>query len=96
MAGGGTSAFSIVQRAIAAVAGGHALATLSGILLSYVLPMPRFEAVTVAMLLSFIVYTAAILWAFSVRTLWRMWLGLVLPGALCGVVSLLVRPPGAG
>lgn len=96
MAGGGTSAVSIAQRTIAAIVGGYALATLSGILLSWVLPMPRFEAVTVAMLLSFVVYTAAILWAFAVRTLWRMWLGLLLPTALCGVASLLVRPIGAG
>ena len=96
MAARSTSVASVAQRATAAIVGGYALATASGVLLSYVLPMPRFEAVTVAVLLAFVVYTAAILWSFAVRSLWRMWLGLLLPAALCGAASLLLRPAGAG
>jgi hypothetical protein len=96
MTAGSTSVASVAQRATAAIVGGYALASASGILLSWVLPMPRFEAVTVAMLLAFVVYTVAILWSFAVHSLWHMWLGLVLPTALCGAVSLLLRPAGAG
>ena len=96
MVAGSTSVASVAQRALAAVVGGYALATASGILLSWALPMPRFEAVTVAVLLAFVVYTAAILWAFAARSLWRMWLGLLLSTALCGAASLLLRPAGAG
>ena len=89
-------ASSIMQRIVAAVVVGYLVAVLSVILLSYVLPMPRFEAVTIGILVAFIVYAAAILWAFAARALWRMWLGLLLPAALCGAVSWLVRPMNAG
>lgn len=87
-----TAAVAVAQRTLAAVVGGYALATASGILLSWILPMPRFEAVTVAMLLAFVVYTAAILWAFAARSLWRMWLGLLVPTVACAVGSWLAQP----
>jgi hypothetical protein len=91
---GPTGASAIVQRSVAAVVVGYVVAVLSGVLLSFALPMPRFEAVTTAMLLSFVIYLVAILWAFAARTLWRMWLGLLVPGLLCGLLSWLWWPGG--
>jgi len=91
-----TRASSILQRIVAAVVVGYALAVTSGVMLSYALPMPSFDAVTIGILVSFIVYVCAILWAFASRTLWPMWMGLILPTLLCGAAAWLVRPGGGG
>lgn len=82
---------SVLSRAIAAMIGGYALATMLSILLSRLLPMPRAQAVATAMLLSFAIYTAAVLWVFAARTTYRAWGGLLLPTMLCGVAWWLVR-----
>lgn len=42
------------------------------------LPLERADAVVVATLFSFLVYTLAILWAFAARSAWRAWVGLAL------------------
>jgi hypothetical protein len=73
----------VLSRAAAATFGGYALATTLSILLSRVLPMPKAEAVMTAVLLSFTVYTCAILWAFAVRTAAKAWVGLLIPTAVC-------------
>lgn len=61
--------WQIAARALTAIFGGFALANASGILLAYLLPLPKNEAVTVGMLLSFAIYAGAAMWVFAHRSL---------------------------
>lgn len=76
----------VVQRAVAAVVGGYVLAVAFSIVVAACLPLPRFDAVMTAVLLSFVVYLAVILWAFAVRSLRTMWRGVLLSTAVLGGV----------
>jgi hypothetical protein len=77
---------AVLSRVAAAAFGGYALATALSILLSYVLPMPKAQAVLTGVLISFVVYTIAIIWVFAVRTAARAWYGLTIS---TGVSALL-------
>ncbi len=74
----------------AAIFGGYALASAAAIFLGAVLPMARAEAVLAGTLLSFAVYTAAIIWVFTVRRVRRAWLGLLVPAAILTGAGLLL------
>ena len=81
----------LVSLITAAIFGGYLLATASGVFLGAVLPVPRGQAVTLAYLLSFVVYTAAVLWVFTVRRPLRAWTGMLVPAALLAVSGMLLR-----
>lgn len=83
--------WQIVSRILAATVGGYAVANISAILLSFILPMSRSEAVMTSLLLSFAIYTLAILWVFAVKSVLKAWLGLVIPSVLLGALALLVK-----
>lgn len=72
----------VLARALAAILGGYALASAATVLLSLSLPLARVDAVAIGTLLSFVVYTCAVLWVFAARSALRAWLGLGLAGAL--------------
>jgi len=49
--------------------------------------------VLIGMMLSFIVYTCAVIWVFAVRSAWRAWAGLLIAAApLALIVWLAVGP----
>lgn len=85
----------IASRAIAAILGGYALAALASVALALTLPaafgVPRAEAVTWGMLLSFAVYAAAAMWAFAASNAMRAWAGLALAALLLGLPALMQR-----
>lgn len=87
-------AISVLQRVVAAVFGGYALAVALSILVADTLPQKRFDAVMAAMLLSFVFYLAVILWVFTVRALRTMWLGLLASIALVAGAIWLLRWSG--
>jgi hypothetical protein len=66
----------IALRIMAAVGGGYGLATLAILVLAYVLPGGRAQGLLMGMMLSFLFYAAAIIWAFAANTALRAWLGL--------------------
>jgi hypothetical protein len=72
-----TPAAHIVLRIIAAVPGGYllcaALVGLTGAALA-ALGMARAEAVVLAAMLGFLQYLLVLLWAFSVRSVLRLWI----------------------
>ena len=77
---------------MAAVLGGYALATalpaaIVAILASGMGGMARSDAVLLAMSLSFVVYTGAVMWAFAARSARAAWLGLGLPALWAGLVA---------
>ncbi|WP_347330494.1 DUF3649 domain-containing protein [Marinimicrobium locisalis] len=80
----------IASRCVAALLGGYVLSITLPPLLGLSLPVSRAQATLTALLLSFIVYTAAFLWAFAVRNHWRAWGGLLVPSLACGTFSLLI------
>lgn len=63
----------ILSRAGAAILGGYAFTFAATAALARLLPFGRLDAVVVATLLSFAVYTAMMLWAFIARTALRAW-----------------------
>ncbi|MCC7701951.1 DUF3649 domain-containing protein [Janthinobacterium sp. GW460P] len=82
----------VASRSVAAIVGGYVLAALVTMLLSVTLPMARSEAVMTATLLSFAVYTCAVLWVFATRSALRAWLGLLIPAA---VIAAILQSMGA-
>jgi len=83
-----SQALSIASLAGAAIVGGYALASAVAVFLGAVLPLPRAEAVLAATLLSFAIYTGAVIWVFAARDARRAWLGLLLPAALLTLAGL--------
>lgn len=81
---------AIVQRILAAVLGGYALATAASACVAYLLPLPRFDATMIAVLVAICLYTMAILWVFTVRSLGRMWRGLAGSTATCALLAILL------
>jgi hypothetical protein len=89
------SSVEIIQRVIAAVVGGYAVSWAVSLLLARALPMDRYPAVQWAVLASFLIYLVAILWAFRVRPLARMWVWLLgVAGAAAIMAMALGRMPG--
>lgn len=86
--------WQIALRAAVAIFGGYALANITAILLSYLLPMPKSDAVMTGVLLSFAIYTGAIMWVFSVRSIHKAWMGLAAPSLVCGALALVLKFSG--
>lgn len=76
----------IVMRSALAILGGYAFTYALTAALARLLPLSPADALVVATLPTFLVYTVAILWAFAARDLWRVCCGalLALPLALIG------------
>lgn len=70
---------AVASRVVAAILGGYALSALATFALATFLPMSRAEASMTATLLSFAIYTCAVIWVFATRTVWRAWMGIVAP-----------------
>jgi Protein of unknown function (DUF3649) len=86
--------WQIALRVAVAIAGGYALANITGILLSYLLPMPKSDAVMTGILLSFAIYAGAIMWMFAVRSVRKACAGLIVPSLILGAVALLLKLTG--
>jgi hypothetical protein len=85
-----TPGWAVAARALAAILGGYAFASVAVVFLSYALPLPRAEAVMTATLLGFAIHVGAALWAFAARTALVAWLGLLSLGGVLGLISLLL------
>lgn len=86
--------WQIALRVLIAISGGYALANITAILLSYLLPMPKSDAVMSGILLSFAIYAGAIMWVFAVRSVHKAWLGLVAPSLVLGALALVLKFTG--
>ncbi|MCP8463265.1 DUF3649 domain-containing protein [Pseudomonas sp. ZM23] len=85
---------AVAARIVSAVLGGYALAYAATAFLSVYLPMSRPDRVSLASLACFIVWVAAIIYAFGARSPWRaVWVPLAL-SVLLGVAAFL--PTGYG
>jgi len=77
----------VAARAVAAIAGGYVLTAIASALIAIALPLPRADAVTLATLLSFVVYTCVILWVFATGSALRAWVGIIAPTLLLAAAS---------
>ncbi|KAF1043268.1 MAG: hypothetical protein GAK35_02268 [Herbaspirillum frisingense] len=77
---------AVLSRAVAAIAGGYVLAALCTALSAQWLPMARADAVMTATMLSFLIYTCAVIWVFAARDAWRAWAGVGLPALVLALV----------
>ncbi|MET1115171.1 MAG: DUF3649 domain-containing protein [Comamonas sp.] len=68
---------ALLSRIVAALLGGYALAALTS-LATLALPMDKTQGVLTGMLLSFVVYTGAVVWVFAARSARRAWAGLLI------------------
>jgi hypothetical protein len=84
------TSISVTSRVTAATLGGYALAYACTGFLSVALPLAKSEAVLTASMISFVIYTAAILWAFGAATPMRAWFVLFISTALFGGLTLLM------
>jgi hypothetical protein len=85
-----TNWITVTSRVGAAAFGGYALTYACTAWLSVVLPLAKSEAVLTASMMSFLIYTAAILWAFAATTPMGAWLVLLIATGLLGGMTLLM------
>lgn len=78
---------SVLGRVLAAVLGGYVLTALCTIVAARYLPMARVDAVMTATMLSFAIFTCAVIWVFAARSLWRACCGLALPALLLALLA---------
>ena len=76
---------------LAAVVGGYAAANAVALGLAQILPMSRGDAVMTGILLTYLVYAAAVVWVFAARSARRAWFGILLTSAAFGSLALLGR-----
>ncbi|MBW7901929.1 MAG: DUF3649 domain-containing protein [Rhodocyclaceae bacterium] len=85
--------WAVASRVAAAALGGYALTSAATVALALLWPIPKAQAVLAATMLSFTLYTVAVLWAFATPSATRAWGGMLAgTAALAGVAWLL----GAG
>ena len=78
---------AVLSRTLAAVGGGYVLTTLATMVAARFLPMGRADAVMTATMLSFAVFTCAVIWVCAARSAWRAWCGLALPALALALLA---------
>lgn len=86
--------WQIALRALTAIFGGFALANTSGILLAYLLPMSKNDAVATSMLLSFAIYAGAVMWIFSQRSTSKALAGIWVPASAFFAIIVVLKLAG--
>ena len=87
---------NVSSRVLAAALGGYGLTYAFTACVTLLLPLSKSEAVLTAAMLSFILYTGAILWAFAASTPLRAWIGLFAPAAICAAIAMPLAWPLGG
>lgn len=77
----------VASRICAALFGGYASASASSMLLARLMPVPKADATAMAILLTPVLYLAAMLWAFSAPSPSRAWVVLLCITVLAGGVT---------
>ncbi len=83
--------WQVASRVLAAALGGYAAAAAATVLLALVWPLPPAHAVLASTMLSFVWYTLAVIWVFSVRTATRGWFGVLGAAAVMASLSVLIK-----
>jgi hypothetical protein len=86
---------SLVGRIVAGTAGAYGVALAAGICVSFVAPLPRADAVLLGLLVSFLIFLAAVLAIFAHGSVTRIWIVLIGATSILGGVSWLIGPHSA-
>jgi hypothetical protein len=86
---------AVASRVLAAAFGGYALASAATVLLALVWPAPPSQAMLWASMLSFAIYSVAVIWVFMARSATRAWVGIVLLTAVVSALAWLLKSGGA-
>lgn len=81
-------------RIVTAIVGGYLFANAAGVLLTILLPVYRGDAVVVAILLSFLLYAAAVMYTFAVHSVRRACFGVWGATALFAMLAWLLTITG--
>ena len=84
-----------VSRIVAAIVGGYVLGALT-CTAALALPLGTSEAAFVGMLSSFLVYAAAAIWVYAVRSALRAWVGLLVAAVPLLLASGTIWRAGGG
>ncbi|NPD16987.1 DUF3649 domain-containing protein [Xinfangfangia sp. D13-10-4-6] len=76
----------VASRSAAAILGGYLLANLFVLAFRRLVPIEPRDASQLALMLSFIVFAIAAIWAFAARDAWRAWAGILLPAAIFALI----------
>jgi len=87
--------WAVASRVVAAALGGYALSSAATVLLALLWPAPQAQALLWASMLSFAVYTGAVIWVFTTRSASRAWAGMVIVTAALAALAWLLRTWGA-
>ncbi|MET0356067.1 MAG: DUF3649 domain-containing protein [Cellvibrio sp.] len=88
--------WQVAIRIFLAVAGGYLVTNLLIILLSYVLPLSKSDAVVTASLMSFAIFSSWVVWVFSVKNLRQIWWGLLVSAVSLEALILAIEFLGGG
>lgn len=77
----------MTARILTGFVGGYILSAIVALFLAKALPAVRLEAVLTGAIINVI----AIIWAFAARNTWRACLGILIPCALFGAITPLIR-----
>ncbi|PYE19839.1 uncharacterized protein DUF3649 [Paraburkholderia silvatlantica] len=77
----------VVSRVCAAIFGGYVVATALSVLLARLLPLSKASAVTAAIMVTPVLYLAAMLWAFAARSPSRAWVGQGIVTLVAGLLA---------
>ncbi len=69
--------WAVASRVVAAALGGYALSSAATVVMALLWPAPLAQAVLWATMLSFGVYTVAVIWVFTTRSAARAWMGML-------------------
>lgn len=87
--------WAVFSRVLAAAFGGYALSASAAVLLALIWPAPRVQGVLWGSMLSFAIYTTAVIWAFTTRSAIRAWGGMLAGAALCAGLAWWLHNGGA-
>jgi hypothetical protein len=68
---------SVLSRVLAASIGAYLLVNLANMALAFLLPAEQYQDLLLALQISFVFYTLAIIWVFAVRSATKAWMGLL-------------------
>lgn len=85
----------VLSRSVAGIFGSYALAIIASVALALALPMEKRDAVQLAAMIGFLLYTGGVIWAFSTVTARRAWAGIGLATLPFALILLIVKDVSA-
>ncbi|MGO2365855.1 MAG: hypothetical protein ACTH56_04320 [Pseudoalteromonas sp.] len=83
--------YKVVLRFIAAIVGGYVFTSCFICLLALVLPLSKLDAVLISTTISVFVYTCVFIWSFTVKSLARIWITILLTTGLTTLALTLIE-----